>query len=202
MTKIDSPFYEILSRNDSSDGRYLQIVRDAAGSAGGRFRWRDLSWAVEVNVAPPLELAIARPGRSQDYCRDIQGSVPVLSMRAAAALKPVVESDVEFIPAKIEGASEELVVINIRSSVVCVDENRTEYVRKWTGDSIRPDLVGEYKELWGLVIDPTAAKGHHIFRLWGAHTHIVVSQEVVNIFDVLNLTGAKFVDVSSAHWMK
>ena len=106
--------------------------------------------------------------------------------------------EVEIIPARIGENLSTYSVLNVVSVVKCVDELRTGYVEKWTADSFRSDLSGQYKTLIDLVIDPIAAYGHDVFRIWGsASANIVISSRVKDALVALDATGIEYRCVSA-----
>lgn len=190
------PFYELL-KEDSPESWHLGIKPESGGSGGARYYWRDITWGCQVDVAPPLEIVVRKMGVRSDYTKDIVAGAPVLSGRAMEIIRGLVCDEAEFIPARVEGEATEYFVMNILSRVKCLDEERTQYVEKWTKDSNRPDLAGEYKKVRGIVIHQAAAIGRNLFRMWGSPQHIIVSQRVKDAFEGNGLTGARFCDVSS-----
>jgi len=188
------PFYEML-RLDSSENWHLKIMRDALGADGAGYRWRDLTWARHVEVAPPSEIIIDKAGLKNYFTLDIAAGAPVLSARAAQFIHPLAGGEINLIPARVKDESAEYFVMSILSRVKCVNETKTQYVEKWTKDSYRPDRAGEYKMLWGIVIDPKPAMEHNLFRLWGSSQHVIVSHAIKKMFEQEGLTGARFCDV-------
>jgi hypothetical protein len=123
--------------------------------------------------------------------------VPVLSSHAAQVLRPLARDEIELIPACIEGEAADYFVLNILSVVKCLNEHKTRYVKKWTANSSRPERAGGYSMLLGIVIDPSDAVGHNLFRLGGSVGHIIASRAVKEAFERAGLTGARFRDVCS-----
>jgi hypothetical protein len=144
-----------------------------------------------------LQISVLKTGAKRDVTFDIATSAPVLSARAAQILRSLGDEDIELISARVEGEADEYFVMNVLSLVKCLDEEKTQLVEKWTTDSYRPDRTGEYKRLWGIVIDPAPAIGRKFFRLWGSRQHIITSRAVKEIFEREGMTGVRFSDVCS-----
>ena len=119
--------------------------------------------------------------------------VPVLSSDAAKIISRLASDEVELIPARFQGEAGEYFVMNVRSVVKCVDEQRTQYVEKWTS----PDRAGDYRMLWGITINPAAAEGHNLFRLAGFLQAMIASLAIKEAFEGKELTGVQFHDVCS-----
>jgi hypothetical protein len=191
-----SAFYE-LAMSDVLDRWRLSIVSDAGGERGLRYGWMDLAWARHVPVVPPLQLIVEKCGERADVSF-VRAAIPVLSSRAAEIVRSLTTaSEIELIPAQIAGETAEYFVLNVLSVVRCLDEQKTRYVRKWTKDSIRPDRAGDYRTLLGVVIDPSVAQGHNLFRLGGSLVELIASQSIKEAFDSDGLTGVSFRDVCS-----
>jgi hypothetical protein len=185
-------------RIECAENWHLRIMRDARGGDGAGYRWRDLTWARHVDVAPPLEITIAKRGIERDITLDIGAGAPILSTRAATVIRSLGFDDVELLPAVLEGRKDEYFVMNVLSVVKCVDEDRTQYVEKWTNDSYRADRTGEYKRLMGIVIHPSLATGRNLFRIWGSFAaSIIVSRAMKEALEQNDVTGVRFRDVCS-----
>lgn len=101
---------------------------------------------------------------------------------------------IELIPVTVEGDEHEFAILNVLNEVECVDETLSEF-SKWDLESIRPDLAGQYKFFTKMVIDPNKAEGHHIFRPWGYHTAVIVSEELKKTILELGGTNTIFLPV-------
>jgi hypothetical protein len=188
-------FYQMV-REAGPEKWHLKIMRDARGA--GVYHWRDLAWARRVDVAPPFEIAVKKLGERRDVTFEVAGGAPVLSSRAARTVRLLAGNEIELIPARVEGESDEYFVLNVLHAVKCLDEEKTQYVEKWTSDSYRPDRAGEYKTLRGIVIDPKLAGDHRLFRLWGSYSSGVIAAGAVKEgFEREGLSGASFTDLCS-----
>jgi len=194
--KMSLNFYE-LSRMSSDENRHLRIIGDARGNDDSEFGWRDLTWGRHVNLVAPLKVIVSKEGVKRDFTIDIRAGVPILSLRAAEVVHSLADKEVEIIPAEIVGDPDKYYVVNVLSVVKCVDEERTKVVEKWTADSYRPDRIGEYKRLVGLVIRPEFALGHNLFRVWGSYSaNVIASLKMKEELERAGVTGIGYGRVS------
>ena len=53
----------------------------------------------------------------------------------------------------------------IETQIDCVDEERSDFDKYDFDDPVRPDLAGNYRSFFNLVVDPARIGPHHVFRL-------------------------------------
>lgn len=74
----------------------------------------------------------------------------------------------------------------------CVDESSSNFQKFIENDPVRPDLAGQYRAFFKLIIDASKTENSDLFRLLKEPTTIVVSQRIKDLYDNNNLTGASF----------
>lgn len=131
------------------------------------------------------------PGRSLDYTMAGRG-MPVASERAAEVFSRVAPEDVQLIPITVEGHQEPYFIVHALHAIECVDEERSEGIRRFEEDDERPDLLGEYRAIDVLRIDPTRVAGHHLFRVKRFEVALIVSDHLRQELERANLTGLRF----------
>jgi hypothetical protein len=131
------------------------------------------------------------------------GNIPILSEKAKNALTGLAEIDepyrhVVIEPIRIDNkdVAGNFFVMIIETQIDCVDEELSEFEKYEVNDPVRPDLAGQYRAFFNLVIDPQKVGDHHIFRLKKDLNSIIVSEEVKRRFEDAGVTGAVFESVN------
>jgi len=137
----------------------------------------------------------AERGRPLDYSL-ISGAIPLVRLRVAKLLGRLAPGDVEFVPARVDGFSEEFYVVNVLTTKRCIDEAASAYTEKFTEEDadLFPDKVGQYTIVNRLKIDKSRVGDAKVFRTWGWVT-IIVAEEIKTALEAEHVTGVKFVEV-------
>lgn len=147
-----------------------------------------------MNKPVSLEAEITHSGKALDFFLT-SFATPIASKRLAQALAGIARRDLQLLPVLIAGYKD-FDVLNIVRVIRCLDEKKSEF-SKWTKDSIRPDLVGEYEWVMDLTVDPSQIpRDAHIFRIEGWQIAIIVSEETKALMENCGCLGAKFQLVS------
>jgi hypothetical protein len=102
-----------------------------------------------------------------------------------------------LIPVKVESQQpDSYFILNILRVVRCIDDAACEEVKYWRPEHGQPELVGEYRAISGLRINPSQVEATHLFRPWGWPVALVVSEEVKSALERVGTTGTSFVDVT------
>jgi Immunity protein family (Imm11) len=127
---------------------------------------------------PPARVPIGNPG--QEVAFNLAAfDMPVVSTRVAEAVSRIAADDVQFFPVEIPGAREEYQILNAVHSLDCLDETRSEFTRWQEGDH-RSDLIGQYRMISTIRIDPARTRNHQLFRIKNWPMALLVSEKVVN----------------------
>ncbi len=173
---------------------YLDAPIDANGHELG-------SWvfmvAKEASVTEPLRVALYRPGKPLDYSLADAGSIPVVHPRVAAVLQSLAPGDIQTFPIQVEGQPEPYVLVNVTREVKCIDEQASEHVEIWVpeDEDDQPERAGEYRNVVGLRIDKSRVGDAKIFRTWGWHVALIVSEDIKDALERIGATGLKFTEV-------
>jgi hypothetical protein len=129
----------------------------------------------QIRSRPIVELQY--PGVPLDFSLTAF-NVPVVSVRFAETVKPVVGDDVEFISAQV-GDRPGYEIMNTLRLIECIDESRSEFI-KWTEKDHRADLAGQYRAVPKLKIASERIPSNiNIFRIKYWEVVIVVSDVFV-----------------------
>jgi hypothetical protein len=79
--------------------------------------------------------------------------------------------------------------------IQCIDDARCEEVLYWLPEDNRPDVVGQYRNVRGLKVDPSKIGDANIFRPWGWQVVLILSERVKQAMEEEGITGTKFLEV-------
>ena len=119
---------------------------------------------------------------------------PVVSSRVVAIFERMGVQDVQILPAKVEGQSECWFILNILRIIRCIDDARCDEVEYWTPDDGRLEKVGQYRGIMGLKVDPTKIGDAQIFRPWGWHVAMIISEPLKEALEQEGITGMKYIE--------
>jgi hypothetical protein len=142
-------------------------------------------------VAVPLDVDGPRPEFTF-----AAGSTPVVSRRLAELIEGICPGDVQRFPVTILPSISGYEILNVTATADCVDESRTRHVERWTLDSARPDQVGTYSEIGGLIIDPRRTNNHDIFRVRDWESALIVSDRLKRAMERVENLGVVFEPVT------
>ena len=183
-----SSYYDFWDEKEIPGRWYLG---DLIGPSG----WLDpqpfVSGTGPLNPEGPLRIEQYRLGKPLDYTMADRG-MPVVSERAAAVLREIAGADVELIPLEVEGRPEPYFIGNAIHAIDCVDEQRSEGIRRWGPEDGRPERIGDYKPFDKLRVDPARTEGHNIFRVKRCLVYLIVSERLKEALERANLTGLYF----------
>ena len=128
--------------------------------------------AVDFNLATDRAIVVSKP------CADVLRSL--LSEEVA-----------EFISADVEGTKEEWEVINILDRVDCLDRQQSA-IKYFPEDYSQPLKRGKPNSVERLIIDPTRAEGHDLFRLADWEVAVIASERIKQAMEDANITGVEF----------
>lgn len=84
----------------------------------------------------------------------------------------------------------------IETQIDCVDEKRSRYKKFEVDDPVRPDMAGNYRAFYNLVVDPGRVGSSHIFKLKKYLGAVIVSEEVKRRFMAAGVVGVLFDSVN------
>ncbi len=163
-------------------------------------------------VDPPAEFMepciypvdLYRIGKATDFSFTMDsGNIPIVSEKVVLALKGLKEIDepyrfVVFERVEVENykITDPYFVMIIETQLDCVDEDRSDFQIFEENDPVRPDLAGNYRGFFNLVIDPSKVGDHHIFRIKKHLSSIIVSEVVKERIEKVGATGIVFESVN------
>jgi Immunity protein family (Imm11) len=103
--------------------------------------------------------------------------VPILNERVAGIFSAHIGQDAQLIQARVKGSEAKLWAVNVLATPDCIDEARSTLVERWTAaDGGNPALIGMYRKIEGLQLDPARVGNHAIFRPHGWDVAVIVSE--------------------------
>ena len=142
-----------------------------------------------------LRIPIERPGASLDYSH-AGFSIPILHEKVAALFLERAPGDVQLLPVAIQGQSARYFILNATRVVKCIDDRACKEVEYWMPEDGRPEKVGQYRDVYGMRIEPTKVGDARVFRTWGWTVALIVSEDIKQALECAGASGVKFVDVT------
>ena len=182
--------------NDRANGWYFGAIRHLDN-------WRFIEPHIEDMEPCTYTVNIFQDGNELDFSQLATISVPIVSKKFKQALAGLWEVDEPYknivmepvVIAGKEGKQDYFVMI-VETQIDCVDEEKSDFEKFENNDPVRPDLAGEYRGFFSLVIDPSKVGDHHIFRIKKSSTTLIVSEEVKRRIEAAGVTGASFESVN------
>jgi hypothetical protein len=148
-----------------------------------------------VTVEGPIRIPVYQPGKPLDFSLADAGAVPVVHSRVGDLLARMAPKDVQLFPAEVETQRERYFLVNVIRIVKCIDDQASEEVSYWTEKDGLPEKIGTYFSVAGMRIDPTQVGDAKVFRTWGWHIALIVSEELKEALERIRATGLKFKEV-------
>jgi hypothetical protein len=155
-------------------------------------------WAFTDGVPIPdpgrLKLPIDVPGRELDF--SLAGfAAPVVHARVASVFSEIAPNDVQLFPVEIQGHPGQFFILVATRLIRCIDDAACRQVEFWTPEDGQPEKVGEYRDIWGMKIDPVKVGDARVFRPWGWSVSLIVREDIKDALERLGATGTKFKEV-------
>jgi hypothetical protein len=186
--------------------RYFKLSQDVEGAGGwdlgnptdAQGREVDDPWVFREGMPVPepgrLRVPIGRPGRALDFT--LAGfSIPVIHTRVASLFTELAPRDVQLLPVDIEGQPDQFRILVATRLIRCIDDQASEEVESWTPEDGRPEKVGQYRDVYGMRIDPSKVGDANVFRTWGWSIALIVSEPLKEALERIGATGTKFKEV-------
>jgi hypothetical protein len=148
-----------------------------------------------VNTAGPIHIPLYQQGKPLDFSLADAGTVPVVHSRVGDLLTKMAPHDVQLFPVEVEMQREQYFLVNVIRIIKCIDDQASEEVSYWTEKDGLPEKVGTYFSVAGMRIDPTKVGNAKVFRTWGWHIALIVSEELKEALEGIRATGMKFKQV-------
>jgi hypothetical protein len=160
---------------------------------GRKVHDRDFTRGTPVHVEGRLRVPIKIEGRPLDFS-EAGLSIPVVHVKVASMLSERASSDVQFIPADIEGQPDQYLVLVATRLIRCIDEEASK-VQFWRPEDGLPEKVGQYWAVDEMRIDKAKVGNAKVFRPEGWSGTLLVSEELKDAFERMGATGTRFQEV-------
>jgi len=192
MTSTSKKYFKLSQEVDDSGGWDLGNPTDPQD------REVDNPWMFREGIPVPvpgrLKLPIGRPGQALDFT--LAGfSIPVVHVKVASVFTELAPRDVQLLPVDIPGQPDQFCILVATRLIRCIDDEASEEVEYWTTEDGRPEKVGQYRDVYGMRIDPSKAGDAKVFRTWGWTIALIVSEELKEALERIGATGVRFKEV-------
>ncbi|MCP3058851.1 hypothetical protein LXT21_08715 [Myxococcus sp. K38C18041901] len=142
-----------------------------------------------------LTIPLQEAGKRRDFSLAGVSMTPVIHVRVATLFAELAPGDVQLLPVDIAGCADEYVILVATRLVRCIDDAATEDVLYWKPEDDRPDMLGQYRSVFGMKLDPTRVGDAKVFRTWGWPVALIVSEDIKTALERAKVTGAEFEEV-------
>jgi hypothetical protein len=147
-----------------------------------------------VEMKKRLTVPIEEPGKTLDF--SLAGfSTPVVRASVANIFLEMAPQDVQLIPVDIQGHPDQYLILVATKLIRCIDDAASEEVLYWLPEDGRPEKVGQYRDVYGMRIDPAKVGNAKVFRTWGWSIALIVSEDIKLALERIKATGVKFAPV-------
>ncbi len=151
---------------------------------------------VPLRLDGRLRVPILHPGSPLDFSFSDSGDFPVVTEKVASTLAEWAPDDVQLYPIEVDSRPEPYFLVNVARLVKCIDDETSEEVLYWKPDDNRPDLLGQYRSVGGMRIDPSKVGDAKVFRTWGYPSVLLVAEDVKEALERTGATGLEFTEVT------
>ncbi|WP_366928113.1 imm11 family protein [Corallococcus exiguus] len=120
---------------------------------------------------------------------------PVIHVKLANVLLEHAANEVQLIPVTVPKHPDQYVVLVTTRVIRCIDEQASEGVRFWGPQHGQPWRIGEYRSVDIMRIDKSKVGDAKIFRPWGTHAALIVSEDLKTAMERTRATGMYFTEV-------
>ena len=156
-------------------------------------------WLFKKGEPVPVEGRLRVPIRAGDGTvldfTEAGISVPVVSARAASVFAEMAPGDMQLIPVDVEAHPEPFYILVCTRVVKCIDDEKSGEVQYWKPEDGRPEMMGTYRAVHYMRIDPTKVGDAQVFRPWGYEVVLIVSEDIKQALERAKATGVKFTEV-------
>jgi hypothetical protein len=186
-------YFELNEDMSSPERWVLHDTLDAHGKkVGARLYLNDAPTRFDGRLRVP----ILHPGNPLDFSLADAGDFPVVTEKVASTLAELAPGDVQLYPAEVDSRPEPYFLVNVARLVKCIDDETSEEVLYWKPEDNRPDLIGQYRSVGGMRIDPSKVGDAKVFRPWGYPPALLVAEDVKEALEHTGATGLKFTEVT------
>jgi hypothetical protein len=184
-------YYELLDDRHAPGRWHLGPPLDESGEEIDPWQFKDGTF-LELGCIPRFPLDA--PGRPLDFCW-AAFSIPVVHDRFAKLFEQLHVEGVQFIPVQVEDHIGPWYILNALQVIRCIDDARSGQVQYWKSEDSRPDKIGEYRAIHRMRIDPAKVGHTRIFRPWGWHVALIISEDLKQAIEAEGFSGTRFIEV-------
>ena len=190
---MSKKYFELTDDMSSPERWVLDDTLDAQGNrVGARLYLNERP----VRFDGHLRVPILHPGNPLDFSFADSGDFPVVTEKVASTLAELAPGDVQLYPAVVDSRPEPYFLVNVARLVRCIDDKTSEEVLYWKLEDNRPELLGHYRSVLGIRIDPSKVSDAKVFRTWGYPQALLVSEDVKAALERTGATGLEFREVT------
>ncbi|MET0405062.1 MAG: DUF1629 domain-containing protein [Cystobacter sp.] len=120
----------------------------------------------------------------------------MVTEKVASTLAELAPDDVQLYPSEVDTRPEPYVLVNVARVLKCIDDAACAEVSYWEAEDNRPDLLGQYRSVFGMRIDASLVGDAKVFRPWGYTGSLLVAEDVKEALERTGATGMRFTQVT------
>jgi hypothetical protein len=186
--------YFELTEDMTSPARWL--LSDPLDEQGNEVRTRQFMSGEPTRCDGLLRVPVYHSGTPLDFTRVDTGAIPVVTEKVARVLTELAPDDVQLFPVDVESRPEPYFLVNVTRLVKCIDDEACTEVLYWQPEDGRPEKLGQYRDVYGMRIDPSKVADARVFRPWGWTVALIVAEEVKQALERTGATGLDFREVT------
>lgn len=189
-------YYEMANDMSEESGWILGAIVDDAGSFVIDYEY--MRGVVDESLGG-LSIEVLDDSPPRDITFATLGAM-IVSERARRVFDRIPSVSVQYIDVAVPGMDDRFWIANILTAVDCIDERMFRVERFKPGDLVRPDRIGQIKQIDTLWIDEERARGHDLFRLKDCLIPVIVSDDMRDAVIRGGLFGPKFAPMACRGW--
>jgi hypothetical protein len=148
-----------------------------------------------AQVEGRIKVPVYQPGKPLDFSLAGVSVTPVVHAKVATLFTDLAPHDVQVIPVVVDSQEEPFFILVATRLIRCIDDRRSTEVLYWKPEDGRQEKVGQYRDVYGMRIDPEKVGDAKVFRTWGWTVALIVSEEIKEALERIGATGTKFEEV-------
>lgn len=182
-----------------ADLRDVWALHGPIAANGEQIDARKFTVCEQQGQSKDLHFTIAKPGRQLSFTFSSFCMI-VSEDRINQAIETRFSVRNQRVPVSITDSATQFEILNILDCVECIDESQSALAR-WTQEELITDPVRtrqyKYRMIYDLVIDPTKAEGHDLFRVMGWDFALICSGSLKNFLNDVGVEGIYYQSVTA-----
>ena len=143
------------------------VLHDALDAQGKKVRARQFMNGEPTRFDGRLRVPVLHPGNPLDFSLRGRRGLSRGHRKGRSTPAELAPGDVQLFPAEVDTRPEPYFLVNVARLVKCIDDESLRGGAYWKPEDNRPDMLGQYRAVMGMRIDPSKVGDAKVFRPWG-----------------------------------